>query len=347
MLRPEELRFAVAEYDKLRDEIAHLKQCQVSLLNYALIAIGGLAALLGLQSSGQPSVQLVIAGATIVTVIILVFGWLIVHKARSAFRAIAWCKIIEGFVTSHPVFAGLQYCGYETCYEAVRHHKWLLSRRGPGNPPKFVVCAWKMIRQRLEWTRARTGGDSRPKSTGPASNKIGKRQELYQPLPMYESITDPGRIGTYYRKLLIVIVLLATGAAAVGILRAYSQLSRGSLTVLAALFAVLISLSCGYLVMYCHWELDSFPFSIQCWYVMFIHALKCGVQPKPETSHCFELPREARLGKELGAACKTATWSPPPQALQEGERVSRALFFPNTIVIVVRFYCSIAVVTQS
>ena len=120
-----ELQLAKADYDKLGNEIAYLKQCQVKLIEIALIIVGAYAAILGLRS-GKPQVDSIsiIAGCFVVYSL-SVLGWLILHKSGSAFRAIAWSKIVEGFMTERPEFAGLTYMGYETCYQRVRLSEWL------------------------------------------------------------------------------------------------------------------------------------------------------------------------------------------------------------------------------
>lgn len=120
-----ELQLAKADYAKLGNEIAYLKQCQVKLIEIALLIVGAYAAILGLRYQGPKVDCISIVAGLFVLYSLPALGWLILHKSGSAFRAIAWSKIVEGFMTGRPEFAGLRYMGYETCYQRVRLSKWL------------------------------------------------------------------------------------------------------------------------------------------------------------------------------------------------------------------------------
>ncbi len=229
-----ELQLAKADYDKLGNEIAYLKQCQVKLIEIALIIVGAYAAILGLRS-GKPQVDSIsiIAGCFVVYSL-SVLGWLILHKSGSAFRAIAWSKIVEGFMTERPEFAGLTYMGYETCYQRVRLSEWL-------DEGTEVFKDLGNV----------TGGvDSVKKQRG----RIG---DYYRKVTWILA----------WPAIIVVLSMLALSAVMEGF---WLKCFFLALTCVVALYAYASfrALLCKICV-----RLEGFPLSIQAWYVMFLHVL--------------------------------------------------------------------------
>jgi hypothetical protein len=258
-LTADEQWLAQREYDKLRDEVAHLKQCQVQLVYISLLAVGVLGTALGLRVK-EPGTLKIDAISTIVAasvvLILPVFGWLIIHKSRSAFRAIGWCKVIEGFATHRVPFREIPYLGYETCYERARHTNWLMGRAGLGSPRRFFR---RIIHARVFCLRRMR---DYYKDLAPSDGSSGR-------------VANHGRIGTYYRKLLLVMTALTVlGFAPIGVPAFFSEPSNGWLKAVAILALIYIAGAFYYLAAFCHWEIEEFPFSIQAWYEMFCHELK-------------------------------------------------------------------------
>ncbi|HOI55572.1 MAG TPA: hypothetical protein PLP01_10015 [Phycisphaerae bacterium] len=271
-LGAQEMPFALAEYKAVRDEIVHLKNCQVRLVEIGLVIIGAVGTVLGFHTlsaetsaeGGTPECATTFWIVLVIPAVFPVLGWLIVHKCRSAFRAIAWCRVIEEFVNDAPAVKGMTYRGYESCYAQLRNCSWLVERetKSPG---------W--IRILKEWIL-------------PSKGKVQVSTTLAMSPDAATRVEQPGYIGTYYSVILSILMVFALlGWVAFVALMFITGCVPPSVglgwvaSVVAVTMGIYFSLSFRYLMHHCVRELGGQPFSIQAHYEMFKQVLSQKTPP--------------------------------------------------------------------
>jgi len=258
--------FALAEYKALRDEIVHLKNCQVRLVEIGLVIIGAVSTVLGFHTlsaktttdAGIPECATTFWVVLVIPAIFPVLGWLIVHKCRSAFRAIAWCRVVEEFVNKEPTTRGLIYRGYESCYARLRNCSWLVEREK--SSPQWIV----FLKERIL----------------PSKGKVATSTVLGMDGDAADRVDNPGYIGTYYSVILSILMVFAflgwgafvaliilTGGVAPHVWLGWVAIA------VAVIMGIYLWLSFRYLMHHCVRELGGRPFSIQAYYEMFMKVL--------------------------------------------------------------------------
>jgi hypothetical protein len=281
--------FMRLEYDKLRDEILSLKHCQVQLIHLAILALAAICSAVGfVLSKDSPSPSALFAGlmlATLLPGIMPMLAWMLVHKSRSAFRCIAWTRIIDCFRIKDSRIKGKAYQGYENSLAIIRKCAWSNERVGlwdsicgkgtPAEEPFAKRMKDSLLRiGRLMCMILPDWPNAMKYANLCAQCVVGQGGEPAS------HVTKQGGVGMYYS--VVTFMLLCFGGMGL-LLAALLELmllmnSRETpypwvgIIVLPLLLLYLL-VSIRYLVWQGDKELKSFPYSIQAHFEMFLCAI--------------------------------------------------------------------------